>query len=277
VLRPVVILETMRGLFRVTEVYYPRLDEINRFTDDLAVNEVVYMRQMPASLPAGRFATRYVPFETSLVDLTRDEQALLADMSRTGRHQVRKADRLRDSIEVRCNDNAAYRDFLAIHNDFVVLKRHSEKLSEKRLEVFKPVSDVFVAYFEGRPVCGHLVLRDEQLQRVGVVYTASTRLKNEDHTTFISSLNRWLHWFAMLRYKAQGIKTYDLCGLGTDTPEKAAIAYFKKSLGGTRVLEHNYVLARRPGHAAVALFYAMRQIRSGAWGFHSITRGGYQF
>jgi lipid II:glycine glycyltransferase (peptidoglycan interpeptide bridge formation enzyme) len=272
----VVIVETMRGLFRVTEVFYPRLNEIAKFTDGLGVNEIVYMRQMPASLPASRFSTRYVPFETSLLDLTRDEESLLADMNRTSRHQVRKADRQRDKIEVRRNDAAAYRDFLAIHNDFVVLKRHSEKLSAHRLEVFKPVSDVFVAYFEGRPICGHLVLRDEQLQRVGVLYTASTRLKHEEHSTFISSLNRWLHWYVMLQCKAEGIKTYDLCGLGTDTPEKAAIAYFKQSFGGSRVLEHNYVLARRPGHAAVALFYAMRQIRSGSWGFSSITKGGYQ-
>jgi hypothetical protein len=116
-----------------------------------------------------------------------------------------------------------------------------------------------------------LVLRDERLKRVGVLLTASTRLKDENPSTLISSLNRWLHWHEMQYYKSEGMRIYDLCGLGTDTPEKAAIAYFKKSLGGTEVLEHNYILARAAGHAALVLFYLMRRIRSGAWRARSIN------
>jgi lipid II:glycine glycyltransferase (peptidoglycan interpeptide bridge formation enzyme) len=271
-----VVVETVRGLFRVVEVYYPRVDETQGLAEKLAMNDIVYMRQMPVCLPHGALSAKYVAFETSLIDLTRDENSLLADMNRTCRYQVRKADRLYDRVEVRRNDDPAYRDFLDIHNSFVALKRHSEKLSTRRLEAFKPVSDVLVAYLDGRPVCGHLLLRDEQLKRVGAVLTASTRLQTDDPAILISSLNRWLHWYEMKLFKTEGMRTYDFCGIGTDTPEKAAIAYFKKSFGGTQVTEHNYVLARVAGRAAVAFFYALRRIRSRGWSFRSIDDASYE-
>ena len=263
-----VIVKSMRGPFRVVDVYYPRLPEAEQVVDRLAFNEIIYIRQMPATLPPARFSTSGVRFETSLLDLTRDEDSLLTDMNRTCRYQLRKADRLRHRIKVRQNDSSAYRDFLAIHNDFVSLKKHSERLSQRRLDAFKPSSDIFVAYFDGRPVCGHLVLRDNELRRVGVLLTVSTRLRTEESSVFISSLNRWLHWCEMRQYKSEGMQVYDFCGSGADTPEKAGIAYFKQSFGGARVTEHNYVFARIPGRAAVSLFYAMRRIRSATSGYH---------
>jgi lipid II:glycine glycyltransferase (peptidoglycan interpeptide bridge formation enzyme) len=205
-----------------------------------------------------------------LYDLTRDEDILFADMNRTCRQQVRKMQRLCDRIEVHRNDTTAYHDFLGIHNDFAALKKHSERLSEARLEAYKLVSDVMVAYFDGRPICGHLILRDPQLKRVGVLLSASTRLNGQEPSTFISSLNRWLHWYEMRCFKSEGMKVYDICGIGTDTPETAAIANFKKSFGGTQVLEHNYVLACAAVRAAVSLFYMMRRIRSRTLG-HLLT------
>jgi len=173
-------------------------------------------------------------------------------------------DRLCDRIDVRKNDTTAYRDFRAIHNDLVALKKHCEGLSEARLDAYKPVSDVLVAYIEGRPICGHLLLRDAQLKRAGVLLSASTRLNGEEPSTLISSLNRWLHWYEMRYLKSEGMQIYDLCGLGTDSAERAAIANFKKSFGGTEVLENNYIVARAAGRAAVSFFYAMRRLRSRA-------------
>jgi lipid II:glycine glycyltransferase (peptidoglycan interpeptide bridge formation enzyme) len=257
-----VVVETRRGPFRVVEMFYPRLEEVAKLADNLAMNQIVYMRQLPVRVSKCQFSAMYVPFNTSLVDLTRDESTLFGGMNRTCRYQVRKADRLSHRIEVRRNDAIAYRDFHILYNDFVALKRHSEKLSAHRLDAFKSVSDVFVAYFDGRPICGHLILRDERLKRVGLLLAASTRLKGDDPTILISSLHRWLHWYEMRWFKSQGMEIYDLGGLGEDTPEKAAIAYFKRSFGGIQVLEHNCVLARAAGRAAVRFFYFFRKIRA---------------
>jgi hypothetical protein len=257
-----VVVEMTRGPFRVADIYYPREAEVAGFLSNLSFNQIVCLRQMPVALPSLEEAT-HVPFETSLVDLNSNEQSLLARMNRTCRYQLRKADNLADRIEVRQNDSTACRDFLRLHNEFVSRKRHTERLSERRFEAYRPLSDVLVAYFEGRPICGHVVIRDERVGRVGVLFTVSTRLQGEERSTFISSINRWLHWYEIRQYKSQGLQVYDLCGLGTDTPEKAGIAFFKHSFGGTSVLEHNYVVARKSARMAVRLFYLARRIRSG--------------
>jgi len=262
-----VIVETSRGLFRVVDVYYPQLQEASGIAGDLAVNQIVYVRQAPGHLPPNRLAVRYRPFETSLLDLTRDTDELFRGFSRTCRNMVRRTDRASDKIEVRRNDDAAYRDFLTIHNGFVAVKKYAEKLSEQRLDAIKPFADVLVAYFDGRPLCGHVAIRDERLGRVGLVWSASTRLKGEDSPTFVGSLNRWLHWYEMQLYKLEGMRAYDFGGVGADTPETAAIAKFKLSFGGTRVLEHNYIIARAAGRAAISFFYAIRRLRSDWWRF----------
>jgi lipid II:glycine glycyltransferase (peptidoglycan interpeptide bridge formation enzyme) len=207
-----IVVETVRSLFRVVEVYYPRLDETQGLADNLALTDIVYMRQMPVCLPQASASAKYVPFETNLIDLRRDESSLLSDMNRTCRHQVRKVDHFSNRVEVRRNDQAAYRDLLEIYNSFAALKRHSEKLSARRLAAFKPVSDVFVAYLDGRPICGHLLLRDEKLKRVGALLTASTRLNRHDPAILVSSLNRWLHWYEMKLFKTEGMHVYDFCG-----------------------------------------------------------------
>lgn len=257
-----VIVRTMRGPFQVMEVFYPRIDEIPVLVNNLSFNQIVYLRQMSVNLPRVQLAASYIPFETSLLDLNRDERNLLACMSRTCRYQIRKADDLACRVEVRENDSTACRDFLSLHNQFVTLKRHAERLSEGRLQAYRRAGDVLVAYFDGQPVCGHLVLRDERVRRVGVLFTASRRLLAGERTTFISALNRWLHWYEMRQYKSQGMNVYDFGGLGTDTAEKTSIAFFKQSFGGTPVLEHSYLLARLTARIAVRLFYMSRRIRS---------------
>jgi hypothetical protein len=271
-----VIVETSRGLFRVVDVYYPQLREATGIAGDLALNQIVYVRQAPGYLPPNPLAVRYRPFETILLDLTRGREELFGGFSRTCRYQVRRTDRAGDKIEVRRNNDAAYRDFLTIHNGFVAVKKYAEKLTEQRLDAIKPFADVFVAYFDGRPVCGHVSIRDERLGRVGLVWSASTRLKGEDSPTFVGSLNRWLHWYEIQRHKLEGMRAYDFGGVGTDTPETAAIAKFKLSFGGTRVLEHNYIIARAAGRAAIRFFYAIRRFRSDFWRFQlgsPLTKG----
>jgi hypothetical protein len=257
-----VTVETARRPFRVTDIFYPRPDEVDGLGENLGLNEIVHIRQALAELPARRFAIRYQTFETLLLDLTRDIDDLFKDANQTGRYLVRKAERVRDRIEVRRNDEIAYKDFVVIYNAFVKAKKHTEQISETRLDALKRLSDVFVAYFEGRPVCGHVMIRDEKLKRVGLLWSASTRLKGEDAPALVASLNRWLHWYEMRLYKSEGFQAYDFGGIGEHTPEIAAITKFKLSFGGTRVVEHDYMLARAPGRLAVSLLYTVRRFRS---------------
>jgi Acetyltransferase (GNAT) domain len=256
-----VIVETARRPFRVTDIFYPRPAEVDGLGDNLDLNQIVHIRQAPVELPARRFAIRYQTFETLMLDLTRAIEELFSHANQTGRYLVRKAERVRDRIEVRRNDEIAYKDFVIIYNDFVKAKKHTEQISERRLGALKPLSDTLVTYFEGRPVCGHLMIRDEKLKRVGLLWSASTRLKGEDAPALVASLNRWLHWHEMRLYQSEGFEVYDFGGIGDQTPEIAAITRFKLSFGGKRVVEHDYMLARAPGRVAVSVLYTLRRFR----------------
>jgi len=256
-----VIVDTARGPFRVTDIFYPRPDEVDGLGDQLGLNRIYHIRQAPFELPTHRFGIGYQVFETLLLDLTREIEDLFRHANRAGRNQVRKAEGLRDRIEVRRNDEVAYKDFVAIYNDLVKVKKHTEQISERRLDAHKHLSDIFVTYYEGRPVCGHGMIRDEKLKRVGLLWSASTRLKGEDAPALVGSLNRWLHWYEMRLYKSEGFRVYDFGGIGEHTPEVKAITRFKLSFGGMRVVEHECILARTPGRLAISLLYTLRRFR----------------
>jgi hypothetical protein len=183
-------------------------------------------------------------------------------MSRTTRYQISRADRERTGIEVHRNDACAYRDFHTVYNDFVALKKHTGRLPERLFDALKPHADVSVASFRGRPVCGHVSIRDETLKRVALVFSASTRLSGEYSSNFVGRLNRWLHWEEIALYKMEGMHLYDFGGTGTDSPAKASIARFKRMFGGKCVQQHDYIMARGVGRIAVQCFFVIRQIRS---------------
>jgi len=227
----------------------------------LRSNQIIYVRQASQFYETAGPIVQYHPFRTSLVDLTRGKDELFNDLSRTSRTQVRRVERLKDRIDIRRNDGVDA-DFLAVYNEFVGLKRHSERLSPGRLQQLKPFLDIFVLYFEGRPLCVHAFISDKELKRAGIMFTASTRLTGKDAPIFIGSVNRWLHWYEMHVYKSEGMEIYDLGGTGSSTAQKEAIARFKLSLGGRQVIEHNYMIAKPLGFLAIKLFYALRRLRS---------------
>ena len=162
---------------------------------------------------------------------------------------------------IRRNDPSAYSDFLKLHNAFVGRSKYSEPLSRSRLDRLKSCVDVFVAYFDGRPMCGHVLLGDESIGRVELLFSASTRLEEEEDARVVSWVNRWLHWCEIRLFKAERMLLYDLGGAATDTSHTAGIAQFKQSFGGTRVVEHSYIAAGPMGKLAISAFYAVRRIR----------------
>jgi lipid II:glycine glycyltransferase (peptidoglycan interpeptide bridge formation enzyme) len=256
-----VIVESKRGPFRVSDIYYPRACELRGLGRSLRSNQIIYVRQASQFYETAGPVVQHQPFRTSLVDLTRGKDELFNELSRTSRTQVRRVERLGDRIEIRRNDGVDS-DFLAVYNEFVRLKRHSERLSPRRLQQLKPFLDIFVSYFEGRPLCVHACISDKKLKRAGIMFTASTRLTGTDAPIFVGSVNRWLHWYEMQVYKSEGMEVYDLGGIGSATAQKEAIARFKLSLGGKQVVEHNYMIAKPLGLLAIKLFYALRRLRS---------------
>ena len=258
-----VIIETTRSLFRLVEAYYVQTPEdLNTLKECLRTNKIVYIRQAPIPLDLGRSAVWYRSIPTLLMDLRQDLGGLLREASRTCRNRITRIDRLSNRAAVRRNDPTAYADFLKLHNDFVARSRHTEPLSQSQIVRLRPMIDVFVAYYDGRPLCGHIFIRDQDIGRVELLFSASVRLEESENPAFVSWINRWLHWSEVRLYKSEGMLIYDFGGIATDTPHRSGIARFKQSFGGTRVVEHSYIVARPLGRMAIRMFYAMRRIRS---------------
>jgi hypothetical protein len=258
-----VLIETTRSLFRLVEAYYVQTPEdVDTLKKCLRINKILYIRQAPILLNLGDSAAWYRPIPTVLLDLRRDMGELFREASRTCRNRIARIDRLSGRASVRRNDPAAHADFLKLHNAFVARSRHTEPLSKSQIDRLRPIIDVFVAYFDGRALCGHVFIRDQYIRRVELLFSASVRLERNESPAFVSWLNRWLHWFEIRLYKSEGMLVYDFGGTATDTPRRAGIARFKHSFGGTRVVEHSYIAAGPLGRMAISMFYAMRRIRS---------------
>jgi hypothetical protein len=256
-----VVMESKRGPFRVSDIYYPAASEIRDLGRGLSVNQIIYIRQTPQTPEIEGPIVHHQAFRTSLVDLTLGTDELFGGLKRNSRAQIKRIERLRDRIEVRRNNGVAS-DFLTVYNNFVAVKRFAERLSPRRLQYLRPFADFFVSYFDGRALCAHAYVRDVRLKRVGLIMAGSTRLSGADPPIFVGSFNRWMHWHEMQLYKSEGMEIYDLGGTGISTPQKEAIARFKLSLGGKQVVEHNCMIANPIGRLAIGLFYAFRRLRS---------------
>jgi Acetyltransferase (GNAT) domain len=256
-----VLIRTLRGPFHLIEAYFAQPSEVQGLGDMLPLNGILHIRQALTHLPHHKFALHYRPFASLELDLTRSSEELFGEMAQTSRYEINRAERERADIEVHRNDARAYRDFHTVYNNFVALKKHTARLSKRLFDALEPYADVSVASFRGRPVCGHVSVRDETLRRVALVWSASTRLSGEFSSTFVGRLNRWLHWHEIALYKLEGIHVYDFGGTGADTQATASIARFKQMFGGKDVKQHDYIMARGLGRIAVQFFLAIRQIR----------------
>jgi hypothetical protein len=123
-------------------------------------------------------------------------------------------------------------------------------MSRRRYRHYCAVSDVFVAYLDGEPLVGHLLLRDDQIRRVRLAFSASDRSRNEVKRRLTGPVNRYLHWREFLTYRGIGFETYDFGGIGDGS---SSVARLKLSFGGDVEVGQLCVvagpLARRPMQA----------------------------
>ena len=115
------------------------------------------------------------------------------------------------------------------------------------LERYAGCSDIFVAHLDGKCICGHVNLRDEQGGRERLLFSASRRFEDKEMARLAGILNCYLHWQEMLSYKEEGFRVYDLGGIALgEKADAIGIDRFKSGFGGQTVIEHNYLCAGSP-------------------------------
>jgi hypothetical protein len=251
-----VVVKVRRGIFVQTDVYYPSLEELKIMMDDLSPRDLLCIHQTRSELPIVTPVTNHMPFLTSFIDLTMSPEALLAAMdAKSCRYEIRKAEKLGGRIEVRSNNSAVYSDFFDLYNRFVLRNKHTRPMSLRRFEAYVSASDVFIAYFDSSPVCGHLMIRDDTNGRAGLVFSATVRRENQ--TLSIGPLNRFLHWHEIKEYKTRGFGIYDFGGIGEMAP---SVASFKSSFGGRPILENSYLVAGGLSRMAMTALNKVREL-----------------
>jgi hypothetical protein len=182
-------------------------------------------------------------FYTLLIDLTQTEDQLRAQLNEDTAYKIRRA-RDRDKIICECcdsRDSAVMSGFEQMYNAFATIKGLLP-LNRVRLERLAAagVLDISAAKDpQGNVLVYHANYRDEhratQLETPSLYRTQSQSTARN----FSGRGNRYLTWHNILRYKSEGLKSFDFGGwhLGSDA-EMLSINDFKRGFGGKVVREY---------------------------------------
>lgn len=182
---------------------------------------------------------------TVIIDLTKSEEELLANMRRQTRYEVRRAEKLGIKVESG-NSKELFDEFHKVQTA-TAERQHFVPPDEKTLlaekEAFKDKAKIYVARTEdGQPIAYGLILVDGA---EGEYYeAASTELNHKLPGAYA------IQWQVIKDLKANGIKRYNLWGIAPPNQPHhryARVTTFKTGFGGeivTYVPAHDIVLSK---------------------------------
>jgi hypothetical protein len=228
-----------RRLYSLAEVFF---DE----DPTAAKADVIDCLQRPEPL-AG--SARCDDFHTILIDLDRDEDTIFGGLTKSARYKVRRAD---DRDGLTCDvwpagGDAPVEEFVRFFDRFAAGK-NLPPVPRDRLDALAAVGALDLSRVrcpDGDTLVWHAHLWTPV--RARLLHSASLYRESGDtgFRSLVSRANRWLHWRDLLRYKAQGLATYDLGGwyAGDEDDALLQINRFKEEWGGTVVREFHCAVA----------------------------------
>jgi hypothetical protein len=261
----IIVERAIGGVIRCRKVFLPNDAQLAELVGDLRPFDLLRVfRPGACLLPYCIHPAFQIRGTTTFIDLSKGLAAISAGMHASCRYKVRRAEKMRDRFEIVTNTDGVLREFLPFYNNFARKARHIPLLTTRQLNELQPHSDIFMLYFEGRPTCGRLVLRDEETRTALMVYSGTRRLDEDADTITIGLLNRYLYWHEMKTYQAAGLNKYDFAGVSDGHP---SLASFKLSFGGA-LSTFNYCFYAGTGRSVWKILhylYEFQQMRR----FHS--------
>ena len=215
--------------------------------DTRSVDWIFYQqRSRPAlSLSNGPFqGASWKCFHTYVIDLTQSAEQLLKQLNEDTAYKIRRS-RDRDKIvcaECDVRDSAVLNQFEEMYNQFAAVKGLSP-LDRARLNAMAAAGalDLSVAKDpQGNTLVYHANHRAHH--RATELHLPSLYRKASDKPTrnLIGRANRYLTWSDILRYKEQGLKSFDFGGWYVGTTDQALLGIneFKRGFGGQIVCEY---------------------------------------
>lgn len=146
------------------------------------------------------------PPRTIIVDLTSEEESILARMKQKTRYNIRLAEK--KGVTVRAwDDIESFHKMMLVTGGRDGFGVHSLEYYRRAYELFhsKGMCEILVAEFEGKPLAALLVVRNGN--RAYYLYGASTDEERNRMPTYL------LQWEAMKWAKSRGCDEYDLWGV----------------------------------------------------------------
>lgn len=257
----VVIDRRLARLIRYRTIFFPTRETSTRIVDDLRPGCVARLFWTPTEINQARRSASHQRSTTLGIDLRRTHNRIWNEFAKGCRYDIRQAEKEIDSIEISRNNQQSAHDFLRLHNSFPTTKGDVRLIPSQVLKRYGENSDIFVAYQDGRALCGHMLLRDSHARRARLLFSASRRLEDPETAKACGLINRYLHWFEIRAYLAEKFATYDLGGIREG--EKDGITRFKESFGGRAIAENTYLCACAPRLVNVVhrVFHSMRTAR----------------
>ncbi len=249
----VIIDRNLGGIVPYRAVFFPTDQTLTELTERTKPTQMARLFWTATELRNANRVVRHEKTATVCIDLSGTLEALSKGVAKNTRYEIRQAEKLGDRIRIERNGPELTDKFLALFNDFVRSKPEVAAINHSMLRRYEAHADIFMAYLDGNPVCGHVLLRDVEIGRARLLYSASRRFDDRETARLSGTLNRFLHWHEICAYREERFSAYDLGGIKEDKAD--GITQFKMSFGGDVVKEHTYLCAGIPwvGRTAQAL------------------------
>jgi hypothetical protein len=249
----VIIDRNLGGIVPYRAVFFPTDETLTELTERTKPTQMARLFWTATELRNANRVVRHEKTATVCIDLSGTLEALSKGVAKNTRYEIRQAEKLGDRIRIERNGPELTDKFLALFNDFVRSKPEVAAINHSMLRRYEAHADIFMAYLDGNPVCGHVLLRDVEIGRARLLDSASRRFDDRETARLSGTLNRFLHWHEICAYREERFSAYDLGGIKEDKAD--GITQFKMSFGGDVVKEHTYLCAGIPwvGRTAQAL------------------------
>ena len=152
------------------------------------------------------------PPRTVILDITKPEDQILADMKQKCRYNIRLAQK--KGVTVRTwDDISAFHEMMMVTGGRDNFGVHSKEYYQRAYDLFHPkgTCELLLAEYEGKPLASLMIFANGK--RAWYVYGASNNEERNRMPTYL------LQWEAILWAKARGCEEYDLWGVPDENEE----------------------------------------------------------
>jgi len=229
----------------------------------LRVNEIVRLNYNFPDPPNTSYLIESHPVSSVQIDLNRSREAIFDAINSTGRNEIRAIEKLGNRVAIAANNEGVITDYLDVYNSFARAKGDVPPVTPSVVETYSRASDIFVLYLDGRPMCGHLTVRDDDAKRAYSLFCGNRRLESKADAAICGKLARYLFWHEICLYRARGMEIYELGGIAHNDLA-ARFNTLKLSLGGQIVTEYCHTFSGSSSIARLVLLIYNRLRRSRA-------------